>query len=164
GQILSVDTGVLLDGWYGDAARTFIVGEKAGKRVRELVQATLEALLEAVEVMRPGRYLSDIGHTVQRYVEARGFSVVRDLVGHGIGRELHEEPQVPNFGDGGKGLKLRPGLVLAVEPMVNMGTHRVRVLNDGWTVVTADGKPSAHFEHTIAVTENGARILTPDPE
>lgn len=163
GEVLSVDIGTELDGWWGDAARTFIVGKAKDLKVEELVRVTYESLMEAIEVMRPGNYLSDIGHAVQSYVEARGFSVVRDLVGHGIGKGLHEEPQVPNYGRGGRGLKLKEGMVLAVEPMINMGTHRVLVLEDGWTVVTADGKPSAHFEHTIAITSNGPRILTPDP-
>ena len=163
GQILSVDIGVLLDGWHGDAARTFIVEEKVNSRVRKLVKTTWEALHQAIEVMWPGRYLSDIGYTVQKYVEERGFSVVRDLVGHGIGQELHEEPQVPNYGEEQRGLKLREGMVLAVEPMINMGTFEVRVLDDGWTVVTDDGEPSAHFEHTVAITADGPKILTLDP-
>jgi methionyl aminopeptidase len=163
GQILSIDIGVKINGWYGDAARTFIIGEDADPRVKELVGTTEAALYEGIRVMMPGNYLTDIGHTIQTYVEERGFSVVRDLVGHGIGQNLHEEPQVPNYGEGRKGLKLREGMVLAVEPMINMGTWKVKVLDDGWTVVTQDGKPSAHFEHTIAITKNGPRILTPEP-
>jgi methionyl aminopeptidase len=163
GQILSIDIGVKLDsGWYGDAARTYIVGETEDKRKVELVTATREALEEAVKVMVVGNHVGDIGHAVQSYVEARGFSVVRELVGHGIGQELWEQPQVPNYGKPGRGLKLREGMVLCVEPMVNMGTYDVKVLGDGWTIVTADGKPSAHIEHMIAVTANGPRVLTHD--
>ncbi len=163
GQIISVDIGTVIDGWYGDAARTFIVGTKVRPEVKALVEWTRKALETAIEVMRPGNYLSDIGHTIQTIVEAQGYSVVRDLVGHGIGRNLHEAPQVPNYGQGGKGLKLREGMVLAVEPMINLGTYEVVILSDGWTVVTADRQPSAHFEHTIAITGNGPQILTPDP-
>lgn len=163
GEIVSVDIGVELDGWYGDAARTFEVGRSTPDDVKLLVAATLEALEKAVEFARPGAYLSDIGHAVQSYVEQRGLSVVRDLVGHGIGRNLHEEPQVPNYGSPGRGLKLRAGMVIAIEPMINLGTWKVDVLNDGWTVVTRDRRPSAHFEHTVAVTENGPRVLTLDP-
>ncbi|MFC2170479.1 type I methionyl aminopeptidase [Calditrichota bacterium] len=163
GQILSIDIGVKLNDWYGDAARTFIVGGRTDSRTDELVRTTRESLDEAVEFARAGQHLSDIGHAVQRYVESYGFSVVRDLVGHGIGQELHEEPQVPNYGKAGQGVVLREGMVLAIEPMVNMGTYKVSVLQDGWTVVTRDGKPSAHFEHTVAITGNGPRILTLDP-
>lgn len=163
GQILSVDIGVRTkSGWYGDAARTYIVGDDADERKRELVAATWEALQEAVKVMLPGNFLGDIGHAVQSYVEARGFSVVRELVGHGIGQELWEQPQVPNYGKAGRGLKLREGMVLCVEPMVNMGTFEVKVLDDGWTIVTADNQPSAHFEHMIAILADGPRVLTPD--
>ncbi|MBD3165917.1 type I methionyl aminopeptidase [bacterium] len=164
GQILSVDIGTRVNGWYGDAARTFIIGEKVDPRVKELVDVTEAALYEGIRLMLPGNYLTDIGHAIQTYVEARGFSVVRDLVGHGIGQNLHEEPQVPNYGEGRRGLKLREGMVLAVEPMINLGTWKVKVLDDGWTVVTQDGQPSAHFEHTIAITKDGPRILTPEPE
>jgi methionyl aminopeptidase len=164
GQIVSVDIGVRLkDGWYGDAARTFAVGTLDNK-VQELLDSTNESLEEAIKVMKIGNYLSDIGHTVQTYVEKRGFSVVRDLVGHGIGKDLHEEPQVPNYGRGGRGLRLREGMVLCVEPMINLGTHKVDVLDDGWTVVTADRKQSAHFEHMIAVTSDGPRVLSRDPQ
>lgn len=163
GQILSVDIGTIIGGWYGDAARTFIVGDAIDPEKQRLIDWTERSLYNAIDVMRPGNYLSDIGHTVQTTVEAQGFSVVRDLVGHGVGRSLWEEPQVPNYGPGGRGLKLREGMVLAVEPMINMGTWKVDVLEDGWTIVTADRKPSAHFEHTIAITSNGPRILTPDP-
>ncbi|MDP8208240.1 MAG: type I methionyl aminopeptidase [Candidatus Electryonea clarkiae] len=163
GQILSVDIGVKLNGWYGDAARTFIIGTDVDDDVSELVKSTKEALEQAIEHAKPGSHLSDIGHAVQSYVEKRGFSVVRDLVGHGIGKELHEEPQVPNYGKAGRGVKLREGMVIAIEPMINLGTYKVDILDDGWTVVTRDGKPSAHFEHTVAITSNGPRILTLDP-
>lgn len=162
GQILSVDIGVRTkSGWFGDAARTYIVGT-TDDRKRELVTATRAALEEGVKVMRPGNFLGDIGHAVQSYVEALGFSVVRELVGHGIGQELWEQPQVPNYGKAGRGLKLREGMVLCVEPMVNMGTFEVKVLSDGWTIVTADNQPSAHFEHMIAILADGPRVLTPD--
>ncbi|MFH0881789.1 MAG: type I methionyl aminopeptidase [bacterium] len=163
GQILSVDIGVRTkSGWYGDAARTYIVGGDTDIRKLELVAATRASLEEAVKVMRPGNFLGDIGHAVQSYVEERGFSVVRELVGHGIGQELWEQPQVPNYGKAGRGLKLREGMVLCVEPMVNVGTFEVKVLSDGWTIVTADNQPSAHFEHMIAILAGGPRVLTPD--
>ncbi len=162
GMILSVDIGVRLDGWHGDAARTFMVGDVPDEK-RKLVEATEKARNLGIKVLKSGNHLSDFGHEVQKYVEKRGFSVVRDLVGHGIGQNLHEEPQVPNYGKKGKGLKLREGLVLAVEPMINLGTYRVKVLSDHWTVVTADAKPSAHFEHTVAITANGPRVLSNEP-
>jgi methionyl aminopeptidase len=163
GQILSVDIGVKTkSGWYGDAARTFPVGQIADN-VQELLDATQKSLMEAIKVMKPGNYVGDIGEAVQNTVEPRGFSVVRDLVGHGIGQNLHEEPQIPNYGRGGRGLKLREGMVLCVEPMINLGTYRVKMLNDGWTVVTEDGLPSAHFEHQIAITAKGPRVLSLDP-
>lgn len=162
GQVLSVDIGVETEqGWYGDAARTYAVGEIADE-VRALMEATWQSLLAGVAMMRPGNHVGDIGHAVQSYVEQRGYGVVRDLVGHGIGRQLHEEPQVPNYGRPGRGLKLREGMVLCVEPMINMGTNEVRFKNDGWTVVTADGRPSCHFEHEVAITAEGPRILTED--
>jgi methionyl aminopeptidase len=164
GQILSVDIGVRLpNGWYGDAARTRAVGTISAD-VQRLLDATQESLMTAISTVKPGAYLSDIGHAVQTYVEKRGFSVVRDLVGHGIGKQMHEPPEVPNFGRGGRGLRLREGMTLCIEPMINMGTWRVDVLKDGWTVVTADRKPSAHFEHMVAVTSDGVRILSPDPD
>ncbi len=163
GMIVSVDIGAKLNGWYGDAARTFLVGDSVPEDVKELVAATEKARDLGIEKLVPGNHLSDFGHTVQKYVEKRGFSVVRDMVGHGIGTNLHEEPQVPNYGKPGKGLKLRAGMVIAVEPMINLGTYRVKVLSDHWTVVTADGKPSAHFEHTVAITESGPKILSNEP-
>lgn len=159
GDIIGVDCGVVYKGYYGDAARTFSVGS-VSREAERLIAATRHALDLAVEAVRPNERLSDIGHAVQTYVESQGFSVVREFVGHGIGTSLHEDPQVPNFGEPGRGPRLRPGLVLAIEPMVNLGVADVLTLSDGWTVATADGKPSAHFEHTIAVTESGPEVLT----
>jgi methionyl aminopeptidase len=159
GDIVSLDAGVRLDGWYADAARTVPVGEP-DEATRRLLDVTLESLGAAIEQARPGRHLGDIGHAVQKVAEAAGFGVVRDLVGHGIGRDPHEEPQVPNYGRPGKGLLLREGLVLAIEPMVNAGDFRIRTLDDRWTVVSADGSRSAHFEHTVAITADGPRVLT----
>jgi methionyl aminopeptidase len=161
GDLVSVDAGVKLDGWYGDAARTFPVGE-VDAQARRLLDVTWRSLEAAVEQARPGNRLGDVGAAVQGVAEAAGFSVVRELVGHGIGRGPHEEPQVPNFGSKGRGLELKAGLVLAIEPMVNEGVAEVRTLQDRWTVVTADGRRSAHFEHTVAVTENGPRVLSAD--
>jgi methionyl aminopeptidase len=161
GDLVSVDAGVKLDGWYGDAARTFPVGE-VDAQARRLLDVTWRSLEAAVEQARPGNRLGDVGAAVQGVAEAAGFSVVRELVGHGIGRGPHEEPQVPNFGSKGHGLELKAGLVLAIEPMVNEGVAEVRTLQDRWTVVTADGRRSAHFEHTVAVTEQGPRVLSAD--
>jgi methionyl aminopeptidase len=158
GDIVGVDCGVLFQGYYGDAARTFAVGEVEGE-ARNLLEVTREALALAVRQVRPEGHLSDIGHAVQAHVEAGGFSVVREFVGHGIGTALHEDPQVPNFGNSGRGPRLKPGLVLAIEPMVNAGGAGVRIDPDGWTARTADGSLSAHFEFSVAVTESGARVL-----
>ena len=159
GDILSIDFGVLYKGFYGDAAITVAVGEIADP-VRRLVEATRQSLVKAVEKTVAGGRLSDLSHAVQSYVEPFGFSVVRDFVGHGIGRKLHEAPQIPNYGPPGQGPRLKPGMTLAIEPMINAGVPEVRVLEDGWTAVTQDGKWSAHFEHTVAVTEHGPEILT----
>jgi methionyl aminopeptidase len=159
GDIVSVDYGVELDGYFADAAVTIPVGRIAPD-VEKLLTATRDALDSAIEKMRPGNRLSDVGAAVQAVVEPLGFSVVREFVGHGIGTRMHEEPQVPNYGPPGKGPRLEPGLVLAIEPMVNAGGPDVRLLDDRWTAVTADGSFSAHFEHTVAVTENGPWILT----
>lgn len=161
GDIVSVDVGVLLDGYYGDAAATFPVG-KVSEEAMRLLEVTRAALGEGIARARAGCHLSDISHAVQSFVEARGYSVVREFVGHGIGRNMHEDPQIPNFGPPGMGPLLRPGMTLAIEPMVNAGVPDVVVLADGWTAVTADGRLSAHFEHTVAVTADGALILT-DP-
>lgn len=159
GDIISIDVGAEINGYYGDAAVTLPVGE-VDDLSRRLLLATEAALMAGIEQCHKGRRLSDISHAVQAAAESRGFSVVRDYVGHGIGREMHEDPQVPNFGRPGRGLRLSPGLVLAIEPMVNVGRHEVELLDDGWTVVTTDRSRSAHFEHTVAVTEDGPEILT----
>jgi len=158
GYIVGIDCGALYKGYYGDAARTFAVGE-VDDEAKRLLKVTEEALRLAVEQVRPGGRLSDIGHAVQRHAERHGFSVVREFSGHGIGTSLHEEPQVPNYGKPGKGPKLRPGLVLAIEPMVNAGKAGVRMDADGWTARTVDGSRSAHFEFSVAVTSSGARVL-----
>lgn len=160
GDIVSVDCGAVIDGFYGDAAITVPVGEKIAPDTARLLKVTEASLHRAIEAVKPGATLGDIGAAVQGVVEAEGFSVVRDFVGHGIGSSMHEDPQVPNFGQAGQGMKLRTGMVLAIEPMVNAGKPGVRVLKDGWTAVTNDGSMSAHFEHTVAVTDTGARILT----
>ena len=159
GDIVSVDLGVRLDGFYGDAAVTLPVG-RVSERAADLLRVTEEALHRGIGRARPGGRVSDISHAVQTHVEQHGFSVVREFVGHGIGASLHEEPQVPNYGTPGRGPRLAEGMVLAIEPMVNLGKPAVRVLNDGWTAVTRDGMLSAHFEHTVAVTDNGPEILT----
>jgi len=163
GDIIGFDCGVLYKGYYGDAARTYAVGQISSS-AEKLLRVTRESLDLAVECVRPGARLTDIGHTVQRHVEQHGFSVVREFVGHGVGTALHEDPQVPNFGRAGKGPKLRPGLVLAIEPMVNAGSKAVQVDADGWTARTRDGSLSAHFEYSVAVTESGPWILGVDSE
>jgi len=160
GEIVSVDFGAFVDGYCGDAAITVPVGEKIDAKTARLVKVTEASLYAAIAAVKPGATLGDVGFAVQNVVEAEGFSVVRDFVGHGIGVHMHEDPQVPNFGVAGKGMKLRAGMVIAIEPMVNAGKHDVVVLGDGWTAVTADGSMSAHFEHTVAVTATGARVLT----
>jgi methionyl aminopeptidase len=160
GDIVSVDCGAIVDGFFGDAAITVPVGEKIAPNTARLLEVTEKSLHAGISVVRPGATLGDIGHAVQKVVEAEGFSVVRDFVGHGIGSHMHEDPQVPNFGEAGSGMKLRAGMVIAIEPMVNAGKPNVRVLRDGWTAVTDDGSMSAHFEHTVAVTDTGAKVLT----
>lgn len=159
GDIVSVDTGAIIDGYVGDSAITVAVGEVTPETAR-LLKVTEASLYAAIEVVRPGATLGDVGWAVQKVVEEAGFGVVRDFVGHGIGKQMHEDPQIPNFGQPGRGMKLREGMVLAIEPMVNVGGWEVQVLRDGWTAVTQDGSMSAHFEHTVAVTATGARILT----
>ncbi len=159
GDIISIDVGASLGGYYGDSAITLPVGQVSEEAAR-LLRVTEEALYKAIERVRPGGRISDIGHEVQRHVEAHGFSVVREFVGHGIGQRMHEEPQVPNYGEPGRGPRLAEGMVLAIEPMVNAGKATVKVLADGWTAVTRDGSLSAHFEHTVAATADGPRILT----
>ncbi len=162
GDIVSIDVGVLLDGFYGDTARTVMVGVTDPDVIR-LVRVTERALEGTLDHAVNGGRLSDVSHGIQSEVERAGFSVVRDFVGHGIGRSLHEEPQIPNFGRPGQGPRLRSGMTLAVEPMVNMGRREVHVLEDGWTVVTDDGRPSAHSEHTILVSDGYAEVLTVGP-
>jgi methionyl aminopeptidase len=159
GDIVGLDLGCIVEGYYADCAFTLPIGEVPA-RVQELLEATRQSLDAGIAECRSGRRLSDVSHAIQRHVEGHGFSVVRAFVGHGIGRALHEEPQVPNFGDPGRGPQLKPGMVLAIEPMVTMGSWEVRILDDGWTAVTKDGSLAAHFEHTIAVTESGPEVLT----
>jgi len=159
GDVVSVDCGLIIDGYYADSATTLPVG-KISEPARKLLETTERSLQAAIAVVRPGATLGDVGAAVQEVVEEAGFSVVRDFVGHGIGTEMHEEPQIPNFGRRAQGIKLRQGMVLAIEPMVNAGEHKVRVLEDGWTAVTVDGSLSAHFEHTVAVLAEGAEVLT----
>lgn len=158
GDIIGFDCGVLYKGYYGDAARTFPVGQ-ISPEAESLLQITREALDLGIEHMRPGGRLSDVSHSIQRHVEQHGYSVVREFVGHGVGTSLHEEPQVPNFGRAGKGPRLRSGMVLAIEPMVNAGVRNVKVDADGWTARTKDGSLSAHFEFSVAVTPSGPRVL-----
>jgi methionyl aminopeptidase len=159
GDIVGLDLGCIVEGYYADCAFTLAVGDVPPK-VQQLLDVTRESLDVAIAECRAGRRLSDVSHAVQAHVEGHGFSVVRAFVGHGIGRALHEDPQIPNFGDPGRGPQLRPGMVLAIEPMVTMGSWEVKVLDDGWTAVTRDGSLAAHFEHTIAVTDDGPEVLT----
>jgi len=159
GDVLSVDLGVYRDGFNGDGAVTIPIGE-IEKDLERLLKVTEESLYIGIEHARIGNRVSDISYSIQRFVESNGFSIVREFVGHGIGRELHEDPQVPNFGPPGRGPRLMEGMTLAIEPMVNAGGYEIIILNDGWTAVTADGKPSAHFEHTVLVTSDGPEILT----
>ena len=159
GDIFSIDCGVTREGFVGDTATTVPVGKVDEEKLR-LIRVTEECLERAIQQCRPGNHLGDIGWAVQEHAEANGYSVVRDYVGHGIGRRMHEDPQIPNYGRPGLGHKIKSGYVFAVEPMVNQGTHFTKVLQDGWTVVTMDGKPSAHAEHTIAITEEGPEVLT----
>ena len=159
GDIFSIDCGATLEGFVGDTATTVPVGT-VDESWLKLVRVTEECLELAIEQCRPGKHLGDIGWAVQQHAEANGYSVVRDYVGHGIGRRMHEDPQIPNYGKPGLGPKIKSGYVFAVEPMVNLGTHYTKVLPDGWTVITLDGKPSAHVEHTIAITDDGPEVLT----
>jgi len=159
GDIVSLDVGVLLDGFYGDSALTVPVGE-ISVAAAKLLSVTEQSLERAISAVRAGARVSDLGHAVQNYVEPNGYSVVREFVGHGIGTKLHEEPQIPNYGQPGQGPRLAEGMVLAIEPMVNIGSATVKILKDGWTAVTSDGNLSAHFEHTVAVTAEGAEVLT----
>ena len=160
GDIVSIDVGAYIDGFHGDCAATFIAGEVSDE-VKKLIEVTRQSFFEGIKFARAGYRVGDISHAIQEYVEAHGFSVVREFVGHGIGSKLHEEPEVPNYGTVGHGPRLIPGITIAVEPMVNMGTAAVKVLSDGWTVETMDGKPSAHYENTILITKGEPEILTP---
>lgn len=159
GDIVSIDLGAAKNGYNGDNAATFVAGT-CSPEAKRLIDTTRESLYKGIEQAVPGNRIGDIGFAVQSYCEERGFSVVRDFVGHGVGTKLHEDPSVPNFGHAGRGIRLLPGMTLAIEPMINLGTYKVKQLSDGWTVKTADGKWSAHFEHTIAITPNGPVILT----
>lgn len=159
GDIVSVDIGSYIDGYYGDAARTIIVGE-ASEKAKKLVKVTRESFFKGIEFAKVGYRLSDISHAIQKHCEEHGFSIVRDYVGHGIGKKLHEAPQIPNFGRPGRGPRLQEGMVLAIEPMVNMGSHEVKTLKDDWTVVTVDKSLSAHYENTIVITDGEPEILT----
>ena len=159
GQIVSIDVGVRFNGFYGDSAYTFAVGEVSEEK-RRLMQVTWEALFKGIEQAKVGNRLQDISATIQEYAESHGYSVVRELVGHGIGKKLHEDPQVPNYGKRGRGPLLKAGFTLAIEPMINMGTEKVYTLSDNWTIVTADHKPSAHYEHTVLLLDGEPEILT----
>ena len=159
GQIVSVDVGVFYNGWHGDAARTFMIGEVSDEK-RKLVSVTKECFFKAIENLRDGTPLGDIGYCVQTHAEENGFSVVRALVGHGIGKKMHEDPSVPNYGRKGTGIRLKQGMTLAIEPMINAGGYQVDFMKDGWRVNTRDGRPSAHYENTVVITDNGVEILT----
>ncbi len=159
GDIVSIDVGAYFNGFHGDNAATFGAGDVSAE-AKALMEATEQSLYEGIRAALPGNRIGDIGAAVQRYVEERGYSVVRQFVGHGVGTDLHEDPSVPNFGTPGRGTRLTPGMTLAIEPMINVGTHEVKILGDGWTTVTKDGKLSAHFEHTVAITPDGPVIMT----
>ena len=159
GQIVGIDCGAELNGYYGDHARTFAVGDITDEK-NKLMQITKESLYKGIEQAKPGNFVGDIGHAVQSHAESYGYSVVRELVGHGIGEKLHEEPQVPNYGNPNQGYKLHAGMCIAIEPMINLGSKEVYTAKDGWTIFTMDGQVSAHFEHTIAIKEDGPHILS----
>lgn len=159
GDIVSVDVGAYLQGFHGDAARTFLVGTVSDE-VQELVRVTRECFFDGLRYAKVGYRIGDIGAAIQQHAESHGYGVVRELIGHGIGRNLHEEPDVPNYGRAGRGVRLEKGMTIAIEPMINLGTERVYQLSDGWTIVTADGKPSAHYENTIVITDGEPRLLT----
>jgi len=159
GAIISIDVGVKKSGYIGDGAMTFAIGTVGADRL-QLMQVTEESLYKGIAQAQPGNHLSDIGHAIQTHVEQYGYGVVRELVGHGVGRDLHEPPEIPNYGEPGRGPVLKPGMCLAIEPMITMGTYAVRLLRDGWTVITEDRQPSAHYEHTIAIGPDGPQILT----
>ena len=159
GQIVGIDCGAELNGYYGDHAKTFSVGKISSEK-KKLMEITEESLYKGIEKAVPGNFVGDIGHAVQTHAESNGFSVVRELVGHGIGENLHEEPQVPNYGAPSQGYKLHAGMCIAIEPMINLGGREIYTAKDGWTILTADGKASAHFEHTIAILDDGPKILS----
>jgi len=160
GDLVKIDVGIIIDGWVGDSAMTFAVGAVAGDKAR-LMETTRRALWEGIRKARAGRRLGNVCHAIEQVIAEEGMGVVREFVGHGLGRELHEEPQIPNFGPRNSGPKLKAGMVLAIEPMVNLGSSNIRMMSDGWTVVTADGKPSCHMEHTVLITDDLPEILTP---
>ena len=162
GDILSNDTGAIVKGWVGDNAWTYPVGKISPEKKR-LLDVTEQCMWAGIEAARPGNHLGDIGHAIQEIAERAGYGVVREYVGHGVGRDMHEDPNVPNYGRKHSGIKLEPGMVIAIEPMINIGTYKTKVMSDGWMVCTRDGKPSAHFEKTIAITEDGPRVLTTEP-
>jgi methionyl aminopeptidase len=159
GDVLSVDVGAIYEGYHGDAARTFAIGD-VPDQVAKLIQVTEESMLAGISAVKAGARIGDIGAAVQQVAEGAGFSVVREYVGHGIGEQMHEEPQIPNYGDAGKGMKLKKGMAICIEPMVNMGDWRTELQDDGWTVTTADGSLSAHFENTVAITRDGVEVMT----
>lgn len=159
GDIVSIDIGATFEGYVGDSAKTFYVGEVEDEK-RRLVEATRQSFYEGIKFAKTSFRLSDISHAIQQYAESQGFSVVRDYVGHGVGKNMHESPQIPNFGKPGKGPRLQEGMVLAIEPMINAGKYNVKVLDNDWTVVTVDGRPSAHYEHTVAITDGEPELLT----
>jgi methionyl aminopeptidase len=163
GDIANIDVTVILDGWHGDTSRMYVVGDRTTVKAQRLVDVTFEAMWAGIRAVRPGATLGDVGHAIQRVAEAARFSVVRDFVGHGLGRSFHEAPEVRHFGKPGDGLVLRPGMFFTIEPMINAGRHEVKILKDGWTTVTRDREASAQFEHTVAVTEDGVEVFTLSP-
>jgi len=164
GEIINIDVTVILNGWYGDTSRTYLVGDKISDRARKLVDVTYECMMRGIEAVKPGNTLGDVGHAIQTLAESNGFSVVRDFCGHGLGREFHQAPSVVHFGKPGKGTRLEPGMFFTIEPMINEGVWQIKIKDDGWTAVTADGKLSAQFEHSLAVTETGFEIFTLSPK
>ena len=163
GDIANIDVTVVLDGWHGDTSRMYVVGDRTTVKAQRLVDVTFEAMWAGIRAVRPGATLGDVGHAIQKVAEASRFSVVRDFVGHGLGRAFHEAPEVRHFGRPGDGLVLRPGMFFTIEPMINAGRHEVKILKDGWTTVTRDREPSAQFEHSVAVTEDGVEVFTLSP-
>ncbi len=164
GEIINIDVTVILNGWYGDTSRTYLVGDKISDKARKLVDVTYECMMRGIEAVKPGNTLGDVGHAIQSLAESNGFSVVRDFCGHGLGREFHQAPSVVHYGKPGKGVRLEPGMFFTIEPMINEGVWQIKVKDDGWTAVTADGKLSAQFEHSLAVTETGFEIFTLSPK